>query len=61
MFTSYDHLNEGGCTDNEKKCSDRKLFEGTNPKTGAGKIPQKRWTASQAAANVNSQWEKLRK
>jgi hypothetical protein len=52
MFSMYNQLNEGGCINNEKKCTGRKLFEGRNPKY---------LSKTNSTAQVNSHWEKLRK
>lgn len=52
MFLRYNQLNEGCCLNSEKKCTERKLFEGRNPK---------HWITPKTAAQANSHWEKLRK
>jgi len=61
MFIVYNNLNEGGCSNSEKKCTDRKFYEGTNPKTTEQNIVNKKWTSSKPPVHVNSHWEKLRK
>ena len=60
MFTIYNNLNEGGCSDSEKKCNERKFYEGTNPKVMEHNVVAKKWTSSEPTVHVNSHWEKLR-
>ena len=51
MFSVYTNLNEGRCASSDRKCTERKLSEGENP----------RLKISRKEVHVNSRWEKLRK
>ena len=61
MFSIYTPFNEGGCTDADRRCSERKLHEGKNPKAGNENAGKKRWSSGKPAIHVNANWEKLRK
>lgn len=60
MFTTFNKLNEGSCSEPAADCRKGELREGINPKVPARDSHLKGWASGKNRAYKNSRWEQLR-
>jgi hypothetical protein len=60
MFLTFNHLNEGNCTNRHKECRRRELHEGINPKNPVDHANVQLWQPGGHSCK-NMHWEKLRR
>jgi hypothetical protein len=60
MFSTFNHLNEGGCKDASQKCSKKGFQEGLNPKIPERDNQLRGWPSGKDLSHKNSHWEQLR-